>query len=137
MNDDDRKRSAEMLERHMARIPEIRALYEKRSAGQAALSDLLTLALWETWDAIYSLPPSTPDNGRRDDPWHAGAAAFRATSSLIQAQRRIAEEPTSSNVDVCGKRCDHGSECLLLADHAPPDRHETQHGCIFYDEEKR
>jgi hypothetical protein len=35
----------------------------------------------------------------------------------------------------CGKCCDHGSPCLLYADHVPPDRHETQHGCIFYDTE--
>lgn len=39
------------------------------------------------------------------------------------------------STDFCGKRCDHGSECLLYADHQPPDRHETQHGCIFYDAE--
>jgi hypothetical protein len=35
---------------------------------------------------------------------------------------------------VCGKKCDHGSECLGLIGHEPPDRHETQHGCVFYDE---
>lgn len=29
--------------------------------------------------------------------------------------------------DVCGTRCDHGSECLMLAGHA--GGHETQHGC--------
>lgn len=35
--------------------------------------------------------------------------------------------------EVCGARCDHGSECLLLASHVPNDRHETQHGCVFFD----
>jgi hypothetical protein len=31
---------------------------------------------------------------------------------------------------VCCRVCDHGSECLLLGGHG--DRHETQHGCVFY-----
>jgi len=34
---------------------------------------------------------------------------------------------------VCGALCDHGSECLLLRGHIPQDRHETQHGCVFFD----
>lgn len=34
-------------------------------------------------------------------------------------------------VVVCGKRCDHGSECLKLPDHE--GGHDTQHGCMFYD----
>jgi hypothetical protein len=38
-----------------------------------------------------------------------------------------------SEADVCGKRCAHDSECLLLKGHEPADKHETQHGCIFYD----
>jgi len=35
---------------------------------------------------------------------------------------------------VCGALCDHGSECLLLHGHVPQDKHETQHGCIFFDQ---
>lgn len=38
--------------------------------------------------------------------------------------------------EVCGARCDHGSECLMLAGHEPSNRHETQHGCIFYGDEE-
>jgi hypothetical protein len=34
---------------------------------------------------------------------------------------------------LCLKKCDCGSECLELANHG--NRHETQHGCIFYDTE--
>lgn len=34
----------------------------------------------------------------------------------------------------CNKACDHGSECTLPADHLPPSRHESEHGCVFYDE---
>lgn len=41
--------------------------------------------------------------------------------------------PVSWATEVCGKRCAHDSECLLLAGHEPVDRHETQHGCCFYD----
>jgi hypothetical protein len=37
----------------------------------------------------------------------------------------------------CGKQCDHGSPCLLPSSHDAPDRHETQHGCIFYDAVRR
>ena len=33
----------------------------------------------------------------------------------------------------CGKECDHGSPCLLSAGHVPADRHETEHGCVFFD----
>ena len=32
---------------------------------------------------------------------------------------------------MCSTRCDHDSQCLLLAGHG--DRHETDHGCICYD----
>lgn len=35
--------------------------------------------------------------------------------------------------DRCGKRCDHGSPCMLDAGHVPVDRHESEHGCVFYD----
>jgi hypothetical protein len=38
-----------------------------------------------------------------------------------------------ATAEFCGKSCDHDSPCLLYADHQPADRHETQHGCIFYD----
>jgi len=33
----------------------------------------------------------------------------------------------------CGKPCDHGSPCGLSAGHVPTDRHETEHGCVFFD----
>lgn len=33
----------------------------------------------------------------------------------------------------CGKSCDHGSPCIQAANHAPADRHETEHGCVFFD----
>ena len=33
----------------------------------------------------------------------------------------------------CGKPCDHGSPCILSAGHVPADRHETEHGCVFFD----
>lgn len=39
-----------------------------------------------------------------------------------------------TEADVCGKRCDHGSECLLLRGHM--GGHDTQHGCTFYDAEQ-
>lgn len=35
--------------------------------------------------------------------------------------------------NICGKKCDYGSECLEPSGHEPADRHETQHGCVFYD----
>ena len=33
----------------------------------------------------------------------------------------------------CGKECDHGSPCQLSTGHTPSDRHETAHGCVFFD----
>lgn len=46
---------------------------------------------------------------------------------------RADETQLNDDAEVCGKRCDHGSECLKLAGH--DGGHETQHGCVFYDEE--
>ena len=40
-------------------------------------------------------------------------------------------EPSSPSP--CGKPCDHGSPCILLTGHIPTDRHETEHGCVFFD----
>lgn len=34
---------------------------------------------------------------------------------------------------LCLQKCDCGSECLELVGHG--NRHETQHGCIFYSTE--
>lgn len=33
----------------------------------------------------------------------------------------------------CGRQCDHGSPCRLRSGHSSSWRHETEHGCIFYD----
>ena len=33
----------------------------------------------------------------------------------------------------CGKECDYGSPCRLSTGHVPEDRHETEHGCVFFD----
>jgi hypothetical protein len=38
-----------------------------------------------------------------------------------------------TEANTCNKPCDHGSPCLLLKGHEPVDRHDTQHGCVFYD----
>lgn len=35
--------------------------------------------------------------------------------------------------DPCGKRCDQGSPCILWRKHEPASRHQTRHGCVFYD----
>lgn len=37
----------------------------------------------------------------------------------------------------CGKMCDHDSPCTLPLDHLPGSRHETEHGCTFYDDDCR
>ena len=42
-----------------------------------------------------------------------------------------------SETDPCRAQCDHRSACMLPRDHRPSDRHETEHGCIFYDERTR
>jgi hypothetical protein len=50
-----------------------------------------------------------------------------ATRDLDSRKKPSVEESKS-----CGKECDHGWACLLPHGHEPADRHETQHGCIFY-----
>lgn len=65
----------------------------------------------------------------------AGADACRycgAKRDLSASAPRRCPGAFKAEANVCGKRCDHGSECLRLAGHGP-DGHETQHGCVFYD----
>lgn len=46
-----------------------------------------------------------------------------------------AGDDLEGTTQTCGRPCDAGSPCVLHRDHAPADRHETAHGCIFYDVE--
>ncbi len=45
------------------------------------------------------------------------------------------DQETQPKIDPprCSATCEHGSRCILPSDHQPPDRHETEHGCICYD----
>ena len=47
----------------------------------------------------------------------------------------VAQDAGGFSVVPCGKVCDHDSPCTLPADHLPPSRHETEHGCTFYDDD--
>ena len=64
----------------------------------------------------------------------------RVALDRAYAAEQRADEPGSPERDAggflmreCGKRCDHDSQCTLPADHLPATRHESEHGCIFYD----
>ncbi len=54
----------------------------------------------------------------------------RAIDAVTTAINTAAEP---EQVRLCAKVCDHNSACLLRLGHEPPDRHETLHGCVFYD----
>lgn len=77
----------------------------------------------------------------RDEAQHnarvlASAVGPMSTPEVIQAYNAAIgypEQATPDTTAICSKRCEHGSECLDLAGHVPADRHETQHGCVFFD----
>lgn len=50
--------------------------------------------------------------------------------SWVDEVRRL-RAAVSAQPEVCGKMCDHGSECLRQP-HGD-GRHDTQHGCVFFD----
>jgi hypothetical protein len=54
-----------------------------------------------------------------------------ATTAADKLAEALTSHPAPVETDVCGKKCDHGSECLLLRGH--DGGHDTQHGCTFYD----
>lgn len=53
------------------------------------------------------------------------------TMPALRAARAALNPAQPTTAAVCGKRCASGSECLRLPH--DDDRHETQHGCIFFD----
>lgn len=70
-------------------------------------------------------------------PYHGEFAGANPTvaKQILRFARLLEETLTDAAAhaaDVCGKMCDHGSECLLLRGHA--GGHDTQHGCMFYDD---
>jgi hypothetical protein len=98
------------------------ALAQARNEGAAA-------ALREAAEA-FRYQAGKEESGAAWDAWvnaaeHCEALATRYASPAVTEQ--AAPEPAN----VCGKRCDQGSECLKIAGHE--GGHETQHGCIFYD----
>jgi len=68
-----------------------------------------------------------------------GAVVIVAVGASVTISRReriaiaVLAPVDADALFVCGALCDHGSECLLLRGHTPQDRHETQHGCVFFD----
>jgi hypothetical protein len=64
---------------------------------------------------------------------NAEAEVSRLREELSEAQLNIRrlQVTVSAQAEVCGKRCDHGSECLRQPHE--DGRHETQHGCVFFD----
>jgi hypothetical protein len=81
---------------------------------------------WQTWllREGYELPRYGADGDH-------GGETENATNAWI-ADHATEIEP-APETDWCGKRCDHDSPCLLPEGHEPADRHETEHGCAFFD----
>lgn len=105
--------------------------YDTRKAALDALTYGLRALKAQITEARSSLALTTVAVRRlkaRADRWRAAHSALSCDQGAERTRRMNERE-----ADVCGRRCDHGSECLLLAGHVPRDRHETQHGCIVYD----
>ena len=68
-------------------------------------------------------------------------AHFAGTGETLEdvaaeTQRVLLHAIAEHEGEHCGKRCAHGSPCMLTEHHAPTDRHQTEHGCVFYDDVK-
>ena len=61
--------------------------------------------------------------------WEAMDEA-EARATLVLLTRALGRADQSR----CAQECDHGSRCVLEAGHEPADRHDTEHGCICYDQ---
>jgi len=68
----------------------------------------------------------------------AGGANEELTAATVLCSEILAEaERVAMPPALCGRKCDHGSPCIRCADHEPRDRHETDHGCVFFDAPRR
>jgi hypothetical protein len=74
----------ESLQEHLAKAPRMMELSHQAAAGKASTCELLELAEFECVEAMFSLPPSAPANGRHIDAFHAGCCAFRAYALILR-----------------------------------------------------
>jgi hypothetical protein len=86
-----------------------------------------------------ALPPTEPPPAR--DAREVAAAAYAASEAARDDRSGEAKgSATGGSPDRlftearCEQRCSHGSRCTLPAGHALPDPHETEHGCVCYDD---
>lgn len=94
--------SRELYERHLAEMADgtpLRKSSERVLVGMATASEIIAVARWELWEAIYSLPPDPANGeprGRHLDGWHASACAARAEGMLRQLSRLLETEHASA-----------------------------------------
>lgn len=74
--------------------PERRALVARmRHWPSASSDDIVAMGLIEMQEAMDSLSPSAPDNGRIMDPFHAGCCILRAYAYIREIKDRLEQEP--------------------------------------------
>lgn len=109
-----------LLREHLNFCASLRARVDK-------LRDALALAeidvsLERSWCRVCCTEGRGEFRGRAVHPHEAGCV-LADDCSLLATGEAI----------VCCQLCDHGSPCLLQSGHVTGGRHETQHGCAFYD----
>ena len=126
--------AAEAVRRKTHSLEQYRVIvrdYEHRKTSLDALTYTLR-ALKEDLAAAMESLHRTPAAVRRLRARMERMRAAHSALSCEQGEERM-RRMDGREADVCGRRCDHGSECLLPTGHIPADRHETQHRCIAYD----
>lgn len=90
MNEHEKKVMSESAARHLAdwQTPARRALCDRVMYGDPSIEDLLAISQAELREALDSLPPAAPDNGRGFDGFHAGCCALRVTAYLMQLEKK-------------------------------------------------
>lgn len=96
-------------------------------AGAAMLAELERLR--KALIAVGSEADSFRASDEYEYEYEDAIEALGRIESMCRAA--LTPAPAAEAANVCGRRCDHGSECLRMAH--DDGRHETQHGCVFYD----
>lgn len=123
--------AAEAVRRKTRSLEQYRAIVRDYDHRKTALDALTYTLRWLKGElsAQRALGQRVTRLAKRIERMRAAHSAL----SCEQGEERMARMAEREEPSVCLQQCAHGSECLLPAGHEPPDRHETQHGCIAYD----
>lgn len=127
---------AQALEEDEAPARTLRRRVESLAARYGATRRDITFAGQQVAETLRSLliyPSAECPATVTGNPIDCGGCPEHAAPAAAPSPEASPAPRAPADAEFCGKSCDHGSPCLLYADHQPPDRHETQHGCIFFD----